>query len=92
MNVHRPGTHIYFCHNVINSKVLFDSLAKLEAQTGVNIEPVPCSGRIDPRYILKAFLRLKSWTELRRSVRTAWSMFYQRHHVFEETWTKKVQY
>ena len=55
MNVQRPGTHIYFCHNVINSKVLVDSLAKLDARTDVSIEPVPCSGRIDPRYILKAF-------------------------------------
>jgi len=45
-----------------------------------------------PRYILKAFLRLKSWRELTRSLRTAWSMFSQRNRVFENTWTKKIQY
>ena len=45
-----------------------------------------------PRYILKALARLKSWRELTRSVRTAWSMFSQRNRVFENSWTKKIQY
>jgi radical SAM superfamily enzyme YgiQ (UPF0313 family) len=45
-----------------------------------------------PRYVLKACLRLKSWRELTRSLRTAWSMFSQRNRVFENTWTKKIQY
>ena len=44
-----------------------------------------------PRYILRALLRLKSWRELQRSVRTAWSMFTERNRVFENTWTKKIQ-
>lgn len=45
-----------------------------------------------PRYILTAVLRLKSWRELWRSVRTAWSMFTHKNKVFENTWTKKIQY
>jgi len=45
-----------------------------------------------PRYIVKALWRLKSWSEFKRSVVTAWSMFSQRNKVFENTWTKKIQY
>jgi radical SAM superfamily enzyme YgiQ (UPF0313 family) len=44
------------------------------------------------RYIIKAILRLKSFGELRRSVYTAWSMFWQRNRVFEQSWGKKIQY
>lgn len=45
-----------------------------------------------PRYIIKAIWRLKSWSEFKRSVVTAWSMFSQRNKVFENAWTKKIQY
>jgi radical SAM superfamily enzyme YgiQ (UPF0313 family) len=45
-----------------------------------------------PRYILKAVWRLKSWHEFKRSIVTAWTMFTQRNKVFENTWTKKIQY
>ena len=31
------------------------ALAKLGQRPGVALEAIPCSGRIDPRYILKAF-------------------------------------
>lgn len=45
-----------------------------------------------PKYILKALWRLKSFGELKRSVYTAWSMFWERNKVFERSWTKKIQY
>ncbi len=45
-----------------------------------------------PRYIFKAIYRLKSWQEFKRSVFTAWSMFTQKNKIFENMWTKKVQY
>ena len=45
-----------------------------------------------PSYIVKALLRIKSFSELWRSVYTAWSMFWERSKVFEQSWTKKIQY
>ena len=45
-----------------------------------------------PRYILKALWRLKSFHEFKRSVYTAWSMFWERNRVFERSWMKKLQY
>jgi len=45
-----------------------------------------------PRYIVKALLRLKSRHELKRSVRTAWSMLTTNMSVFGRYWTKKIQY
>ena len=45
-----------------------------------------------PKYIIQALLRLKSFDELKRSVYTAWSMFWERNKVFEQSWTKKIQY
>jgi len=44
------------------------------------------------RYIMKALWRLKTYSELKRSVYTAWSMFWERNKVFERSWTKKIQY
>lgn len=44
------------------------------------------------RYIIRALLRIKSWAELARSVRTGLSMLITRDRQFERTWTSKVQY
>ncbi len=47
-------TRIYFCRNAVLGNMAHPALDKLRL-AGVGLEPVPCSGRIDPRYILKAF-------------------------------------
>lgn len=51
----RAAIRIYYCRNSVPNGRLPVSLAKLGQRTDVALEPVPCSGRIDPRYILKAF-------------------------------------
>ena len=50
----RPGVYIYYCHNLALGGAK-SALARLEATDNVAVEAVPCSGRIDARYILKAF-------------------------------------
>ncbi len=52
---HNGYTHVYFCCNVIKTPALVAALSNLSLVEGVSVEPVPCSGRIDPRYILKSF-------------------------------------
>ncbi len=56
MSSHRDETRIrvYFCRNAASGGGMPISLARLEARNDVTIEPVPCSGRIDPRYLLRA--------------------------------------
>ncbi|HET6419680.1 MAG TPA: hydrogenase iron-sulfur subunit [Geobacteraceae bacterium] len=54
-HAHHRNTHIYFCRNVITNPGLAAAMANLSLMEGVHVEPVPCGGRIDPRYILKAF-------------------------------------
>jgi coenzyme F420-reducing hydrogenase delta subunit len=49
------NTHVYFCRNVIKNSDLAAALSNLSLMEGVLVESVPCGGRIDPRYILKAF-------------------------------------
>jgi len=51
----RIAVRVYYCRNSVPNGRVPDSLAKLGHRPDVAIEPVPCSGRIDPRYILKAF-------------------------------------
>lgn len=46
---------VYYCRNSAPNGRISPSLAKLGHRPDVALEPVPCSGRIDPRYILKAF-------------------------------------
>lgn len=50
-----PGIHIYYCNNAVPGGRKPEALAKLEASGCAAAESVPCGGRIDPRYILKAF-------------------------------------
>ncbi len=49
------NTLVYFCRNAIKNPGLAAALSNLSLIEGVHVEPVPCGGRIDPRYILKAF-------------------------------------
>lgn len=51
----RVAVRIYYCRNSVPSGRIPGSLARLEQRLDVAVEAVPCSGRIDPRYILKAF-------------------------------------
>lgn len=50
----RVAIRIYYCRNSVNGRMPV-SLAKLGQRPDIALEPVPCSGRTDPRYILKAF-------------------------------------
>ncbi len=50
----KNGIHIYLCHNALGSEIP-SALSKLALRHNVLLEVVPCSGRIDPRYLLKAF-------------------------------------
>ncbi len=49
------NTHVFFCRNLITNPDLAAALSNLSLTEGVHVEPLPCGGRIDPRYILKAF-------------------------------------
>jgi coenzyme F420-reducing hydrogenase delta subunit len=49
------NTLVYFCRNVIKNSGLAEALSNLSLMEGVHVEPMPCGGRMDPRYILKAF-------------------------------------
>ncbi len=51
----RQNTLVYFCRNLIKNSGLAEALSNLAFMEGVHVEPVPCGGRMDPRYILKAF-------------------------------------
>lgn len=51
----RAAIRIYYCRNSVPNGRLPVSLTRIGHRPDVALEPVPCSGRIDPRYILKAF-------------------------------------
>ena len=51
----KSGVYVYFCGNGEHSRELPTALAEFEAKAGAHVEMVPCTGRIDPRYVLKAF-------------------------------------
>jgi len=44
---------VYYCHNAVQGEVPAELLS-LEGKD-VILEAVPCSGKVDPRYVLKAF-------------------------------------
>ena len=46
--------HIYYCRNAVAGGMP-SVLADLGLRGDVLLEAVPCSGRLDPRYMLKAF-------------------------------------
>ena len=49
------GIRIYYCRNAVEGNVVPAELADLGMRDDVALEAVPCGGRVDPRYILKAF-------------------------------------
>ena len=49
------GIHIYYCRNASQGGEFPPALTRLEVRSDVRLEAVPCSGKIDPRYLLKAF-------------------------------------
>ena len=49
------GIRVYYCRNAKNGSGTPKALIKLGLREDVALEAVPCSGRVDPRYILKAF-------------------------------------
>lgn len=51
----RAGIHVYYCGNSARGAEFPPALTRLEVRSDVHVEAVPCSGRIDPRYLLKAF-------------------------------------
>jgi len=46
---------VYYCRNANPGGGVPMALARLETSERVSLEAVPCCGRIDPRYMLKAF-------------------------------------
>lgn len=50
----KKSIHIHYCRNVDGGK-LPSALSRLGTRSDVHLEAVPCSGRTDPRYLLKAF-------------------------------------
>ena len=51
----RPSIRIYFCRNAVGSSAPPVELAEASWRDDAVIEALPCSGKIDPRYMLKAF-------------------------------------
>ena len=50
----KNSIHIYLCRNAVGAEIP-SALSKLDLRDDVLLEAVPCSGRIDPRYLMKAF-------------------------------------
>lgn len=50
----QPEIRVYFCRNAVSGG-LPKALLQLQMREDVAVEAVPCGGRIDPRYVLKAF-------------------------------------
>jgi F420-non-reducing hydrogenase iron-sulfur subunit len=46
---------VYYCGNVSHERRIPAGLSKLQLMADVALEALPCSGKVDPRYILKAF-------------------------------------
>lgn len=51
----QAGIHIYYCRNSARGAEFPPALTRLEVRNDVSLEAVPCSGKVDPRYMLKAF-------------------------------------
>jgi coenzyme F420-reducing hydrogenase delta subunit len=49
------GIRVYYCRNAVEGNIVPAELADLGMREDVALEAVPCGGRVDPRYILKAF-------------------------------------
>ena len=49
------GIHVYYCANASHGGDFPPALTRLEVRGDVRLEPVPCSGKVDARYLLKAF-------------------------------------
>jgi len=49
------GIHIYYCRNASQGREFPLVLTELSLRSDVELEAVPCSGKIDARYLLKAF-------------------------------------
>jgi coenzyme F420-reducing hydrogenase delta subunit len=50
-----PEIRVYYCRNCSHAGDIPNALARLGGSAHIAVESVPCSGRIDPRYLLKAF-------------------------------------
>lgn len=57
MNGQRTNSdvRVYYCRNCVRGREAVSALQRLDLREDVILEAVPCSGRIDPRYLLKAF-------------------------------------
>lgn len=51
----KAGVRIYFCRNAVKGTSFPAALSALKLRDDVILEQVPCSGKVDPRYFLKAF-------------------------------------
>jgi coenzyme F420-reducing hydrogenase delta subunit len=49
------SVRVYYCSNLFERNVAPAELVGLGMRDDVVLESVPCGGRIDPRYLLKAF-------------------------------------
>lgn len=55
MNNHNYGVHVYYCRNAAHGGEMPPAISRLEIRSDVHLEAVPCSGKVDARYLLKAF-------------------------------------
>jgi F420-non-reducing hydrogenase iron-sulfur subunit len=51
----KSGVYVYFCGNGEHGRQLPTALSTFAKEDGAHLEAMPCTGKIDPRYILKAF-------------------------------------
>ena len=51
----QEAIRVYYCGNVSHERRVPAGLSKLQLMADVALEALPCSGKVDPRYILKAF-------------------------------------
>ena len=46
---------VYYCQNSVRENGGASSMSRLREMADVMVKAVPCSGKVDPRYLLKAF-------------------------------------
>lgn len=51
----RAGIHVFYCANSSHGGEFPPALTRLEVRNDVRLEAVPCSGKVDARYLMKAF-------------------------------------
>jgi len=51
----KADIHVYYCRNAAHGNDMPPAISRLEIRSDIKLEPVSCTGKVDPRYLLKAF-------------------------------------